>query len=123
MIYHTLPLQAECSHWCKSYKAKVEDLIYLCEMLLENSVHYEELRNINKNEQLPMLDLHVGQNVMFQDATSRQWYPATITSLCSEPRSYNIITRWYYLQKDTCNLNPYTPVNGYNYRLQQDMKD
>ena len=30
---------------------------------------------------------------MFQDATSKQWYPATITSICQEPRSYNITTR------------------------------
>ena len=30
---------------------------------------------------------------MFQDVTSKQWYPATITSLCQEPRSYYITTK------------------------------
>ena len=56
-------------------------------------LHSEELGNFNKYEHLPTHDLHVGKNVMFQDATSKCQYPATITSLCSEPRSYNITTR------------------------------
>ena len=30
---------------------------------------------------------------MFQDVTSKWWYPATITCLCVQPRSYNITTR------------------------------
>ena len=74
------------------------------------SLHSEELRNINKHEHLPMHDLHVGQNVMFQDATSKWWYPATITSLCSEPRSYNITTRdGITYRKTQAHLKPYTP--------------
>ena len=56
-------------------------------------LHSEELRNIDKHEHLPMHNLHVGQNVMFQDTTSKWCYPATITSLCTEPRSYSITTR------------------------------
>ena len=30
MIYHNTPLQVAYSHWCKSYKAEVQGLIYLC---------------------------------------------------------------------------------------------
>ena len=56
-------------------------------------LHCEELRNNNKHEHLPTHDLHVGQNVMFQDTTIKWWYPVTITSLCSEPRSYSITTK------------------------------
>ena len=55
-------------------------------------LHSEDLRNTSKHEHLPSYDFHIGQDVMFQDATSNQWYPATITSLCAEPRSY-ITTR------------------------------
>ena len=53
----------------------------------------EDLGNTCKHEHLPTHDLHVGQDVIFQDVTSKWWYPATITSLCQEPRSYNITTR------------------------------
>ena len=50
----------------------------------------EKLRTVYKNEHLPSHDLHIGQDVMFQDVASKQWYPATITSLCVQPRSYNV---------------------------------
>ena len=53
----------------------------------------EQLRNKHKNEHLPSNDLHICQDVMFQDATSKQWFPAAITILCSQPKSYNITTR------------------------------
>ena len=47
---------------------------------------------------------------MFQDATSKQWYPATITRLCSEPRSNNITTGdGITYRKAQANLKPYTP--------------
>ena len=53
----------------------------------------EQPRTVNKNEHLPSHDLHIGQDVMYQDATSKCWYPTTITSLCVQPRSYFITTR------------------------------
>ena len=64
-------------------------------MQLDNSLVYnlEKLRNINKNEHLPSHDLHIGQDVMYQDATSKWWYPSTIPSLCVQPISYNITTK------------------------------
>ena len=50
----------------------------------------EQLRVKSKNEQLPTHDLHIDQSVMYLNPVNRQWYPATITSQCQEPRSYNI---------------------------------
>ena len=41
---------------------------------------------------LPTHDLHVRQSVMYQDSVTKQWYPAVITSLCQEKRSYMITT-------------------------------
>ena len=62
----------------------------------------EDLRKADKHEDLPTHDYHIGQDVMFQDVTSKWWYPATITSLCQEPRSYKITTRvGCQLQEDT----------------------
>ena len=52
-----------------------------------------ELRTVYKNEHSPSHDLHIGQDVMYQDVASKWWYPATITSLCVQPRSCNITTR------------------------------
>ena len=46
-----------------------------------------KLRTVYKNEHLPSHDLHILKDVMYQDATSRQWYPAIITSLCALHRS------------------------------------
>ena len=68
----------------------------------------EDLRFKHKNEHLPSHDLHLGQDVMFQEATSKQWFPATITSLCSQPRSYNITTReGITYRKTQAHLKPY----------------
>ena len=53
----------------------------------------EDLRKKYKHEHLPSNDLHIDQAVMYQDSTSKLWYPATITRLCKEPRSYMITTK------------------------------
>ena len=53
----------------------------------------EQLRAQYKNEQLPSHDLHLDQAVMYQDPSDKRWYPATITRLCQEPRSYIITTK------------------------------
>ena len=45
---------------------------------------------------------------MIDDATSKLWYPATITSLSAEPRSYNITTRkGVSYRKTQAYLKPY----------------
>ena len=72
----------------------MKDLTYPCLMQLDQfGLKSEQVRSVNKNEYLPSHDLHIGQEVMYQDATSKWWYPAAITSLCAQPRSYNITTR------------------------------
>ena len=53
----------------------------------------EVIRNIDKHAVLPLHDLHIGQQVMYQDSTNKHWYPAVIDSLCPELRSYKITTR------------------------------
>ena len=52
----------------------------------------EQLRENNKNEHLPTHNFHIGQSVMYLNLMNRMWYPATITSLWQEPRSYKIRT-------------------------------
>ena len=47
---------------------------------------------------------------MYQDATSKWWYPATITRLCIQPRSYNITTKeGVTYRKTQAHLRPYQP--------------
>ena len=63
-----------------------------------------------KNEHLLSHDLHIGQDVMYQDATRKWQYPATITSLCTQPRSYNITTKEGVTDRKTqAHLKPYQP--------------
>ena len=70
----------------------------------------EQLRSKYKNEHLPSHDLHLGQNVMFQDYTGKQWFLATITILYSELRSYKITTRECVTYRKTqAHLKPYSP--------------
>ena len=47
----------------------------------------EVVRNTDKHAALPTHDHYVGQQVMYQDSTSKCWYPAVIDSLSPEPRS------------------------------------
>ena len=76
----------------------------------QHGLHSEDLRNTSKHEHLPSHDLHVGQDLMFQDVTSKWWYSATIPSLCAEPRSYNITTTEGVMYRKTqAHLKPYTP--------------
>ena len=45
----------------------------------------EDLRTKYKNEHLPLHDLHLNQAVMYQDPTTKRWFPATITKLLHQP--------------------------------------
>ena len=70
----------------------------------------EKLRTEYKNEHLPSHDLHIGQDVMYQEATNKPWYPATITSLCAQPRCYNITTgEGVSYRKTQAHLKSYQP--------------
>ena len=72
----------------------------------------EVIRNNDKHAGLPMHDLHVDQDVMYQDSTSKCWYPAVIESLCPEQRSYKITTRdSITYRKMQVHLKPFTPQN------------
>ena len=72
----------------------------------------EVVRDNDKHAVLPMHDLHVGQDVMYQYSASRNWYPAVIQSLCSEPRSCKILTRdGIVYRKTQSHLKPFTPQN------------
>ena len=62
------------------------------------------------NEHLPSHDQHIGQDVMYQDVASKQWYTATIINLCVQSRSYNITTRdGLTYRKTQAHLMPYQP--------------
>ena len=61
---------------------------------------------------LPTHDLYVGQQVMYQDSTSKCWYPAATEHCVPEPRSYEITTRdGITYRKMQEHLKPYTPQN------------
>ena len=55
-------------------------------------LYSKHFRMNKKNQHLPTHDLCLDQAVMYQDATTKKWYPAKITKLCDEPRSYIIST-------------------------------
>ena len=70
----------------------------------------EQLRRKYKNEHLPSHDLHLGQHVMYQDSTNKQWFPATITSIYSEPGCFKITTKeGVTYRKTQSHLKPYDP--------------
>ena len=75
-------------------------------------IHSEELRSKQKSQHLPTHDLCLHQTVMFQEMTSKIWYPATITKLREEPRSYIIttpdVTRYRRMQM---HLKPYRSIS------------
>ena len=52
----------------------------------------EQLTVNSKNKHLPTHDFNIGQCVIYLNPVNRRWYPAKITSLCQEPRSYKIRT-------------------------------
>ena len=47
---------------------------------------------------------------MYQDPSDKRWYPATITRLCQEPRSYIVTTKQgVQYRKTQAHLKPYHP--------------
>ena len=94
MIYHNTPLTGSLQlpmQILKSRRAR-SDLPISIAARKQLGIQPEVIRNIDKHAVLPMHDLHIGQHVMFQDSTSKHWYPAVIESLCPETRSYKIKT-------------------------------
>ena len=78
-------------------------------------IQSEELRVKQKDQHLPTHDLCLNQTVMYQEPISKKWYPARITKLCKEPRSYIITTkeRMQY-RKMQMHLKPYQPMHQTN---------
>ena len=73
-------------------------------------LHSKHLRVNQKNQHLPTHDLCLDQTVMYQNATTRKWYPAGITKMCDEPRSYIISTEnGTQYRKTQKHLKPYQP--------------
>ena len=70
-------------------------------------IQSEELRCRHKNQHLPTHDLSLNQTVMYQEPVSKKWYPAKITRLCDEPRSYIITTKGTQYRKTQTHLKPY----------------
>ena len=71
-------------------------------------IQSEELRCRYKNQHLPTHDLSLNQTVMYQELVSKKWYPAKITRLCDEPRSYIITTgEGTQYRKTQTHLKPY----------------
>ena len=71
-------------------------------------IQNEELRAKQKNQHLPTHDLCLNQAVMYQEPISKKWYPARITKLCEEPRSYIITTEeGTQYRKMQMHLKPY----------------
>ena len=67
-----------------------------------------EQTTANKNQHLPLYDLQIGQEVMYQDSVTKRWFLATIKALCPEPRSYQIQTTKGVIYRRTQNhLKPY----------------
>ena len=67
-----------------------------------------EQTTTNKNQHLPLHDLHIGQEGMYQDSITKRWFLAKIKALCPEPRSYQILTRKGVIYRRTQNhLKPY----------------
>ena len=52
---------------------------------------------------------------MYQDSTSKHWFPATITRLCKKPRGYIITTKdGIQYRKTQAHLKPYQPQGKKN---------
>ena len=76
----------------------------------QQGIDCENLRTKYKNEHLPSHDLHLDQTVMYQDSTRKQWFPATITKLCKEPRSYITTNKeGVKYRKNQPHFKPYQP--------------
>ena len=70
----------------------------------------EDLRTKYINEHLPLHDFHLNLAVMYQEPTTKRWYPTTIKMLYQEPRSYIITTKeGVQYRKTQAHLKSYQP--------------
>ena len=93
MIYHNSPLTGSMQSPMQILQGRNTDLPMSNAASKQLGIQPEVIRNTDKHAALPTHDLHVVQQVMYQDSGSKHWYPAVIDRLCPEPRSYKITTR------------------------------
>ena len=73
-------------------------------------IQSEELRGRQKNQHLRTHDFSLNQTAMYQEPVSKNLYPAKITRLCDEQRSYIITTKQgVQYRKTQMHLKPYQP--------------
>ena len=87
MIYHNTPLQSMSKSPMqmlqqRSARSQLPMLNAACRQL---GIATEQT-TANKNQHLPLHNLHIGQEVMYQDSVTKRWFLATIKALCPEPR-------------------------------------
>ena len=88
MIYHNTPLSGSLQSPMQILQSRStrSDLPMSNTARQQLGLQSEKLKDVNKHEHLPSHDIHIGHDVMYQDATSKWWYPATVTSLCEQPK-------------------------------------
>ena len=112
MVYHNTPLSNSLSSPMQilTSRSARSSLPMSHAARKQRGLDCEDFRNHCKNEHLPLHDLHLNQVVMYQDPASKRWYPATITKLCQEPRSYIITTKQgVQYRKTQAHLKSYQP--------------
>ena len=109
MIYHNILLES----MTKSPMQMLQQRSARSQIPMLNAAHRQlgiaaEQSTANKNQHLPSHDLHIGQEVMYQDSVTKRWFLATIKAFCPEPRSYQIQTTKGVIYRRTQNhLKPY----------------
>ena len=115
MIYHNTPLTSnlQCPMQVLKNRTAKSQLPMYYTAKKQLGLSSDQLRVKNKNAHLPSHDLCVHQDVMFQDSISRRWFPAIITSICKEPRSYKIVAKdGITYRKTQAHLKRYKPQNN-----------
>ena len=110
MVYHNTPLSSNLQSLMQilGSRSARSDLPMSNAARKQKGLDCEQLKTQSKNEQMPSHDLHLDQAVMYQDPNDKRWYPATITRLCQEARSYLITTKQgVQYRKTQAHLKPY----------------
>ena len=86
MIYHNAPLES----MSKSPMQKLQQRSARSQLPMLNTACKQlgiatEQTTANKNQHLPLHNLHNGQEVMYQDSVTKRWFLATIKALCPKP--------------------------------------
>ena len=84
MVYHNTPLSSTlCSPMeILTNRPARSSLPVSNAARKQQGLDCEELRNKYKTEHLSSHALHLKKAVMYQESTTKRWYPATITNLC-----------------------------------------